>query len=85
MNQEITPELVQQLLQAPNVTDQQLIELANMFFAQWPQEKRMAFIQGFKAKGLNNKQIIEYVLHAVQQSMKSSQLMPNLRQQLKQY
>lgn len=44
-----------------NITDEQLVQLAQKMFPKFPLEQIMHFIQKFKAQGLTNAQIIQIV------------------------
>jgi hypothetical protein len=71
--------MVQQLMGLPEITDEQLMQLAQMVMVNW---KIQQAIQLAKSKGMNNKQIIQAALYAEQQAGAGAKMMPNLKQRL---
>jgi hypothetical protein len=64
------------------VSDEQLIQLAQQTFPKLPLARIMEMIQKFKSSGMTNEQIIQAAQYIEEQGQMGGKMMPNLKQKL---
>lgn len=64
------------------VSDDQLIQLAQSLLPKIPLQQILAIIQKFKAKGMSNEQIVTAAKYIEDQSQMGGKMMPNLKSRL---